>query len=169
MSETAAYRTLTVEHCDGDGVDIGSGGDPVVHWAISLDLAPEAYAKYNADKPPAHPIHIHCDCRMLPFKDETLDWVYSSHLLEDFWPWKSILNEWKRVIKPGGKIIILIPDKELWTEAVINGQPPNCAHQHEGKVGELTPFFFGWKIIRDSRTNLFPGDYSILFIAQKPS
>jgi SAM-dependent methyltransferase len=168
MSETSKYRELTTPHCDGDGVDIGAGGDPVVPWAISLDLAPEAYAKYNAGNPAVNPIHLHCDARFLPFKDETLDWVYSSHLIEDFKDWSPLLEEWKRVVKPGGKIIILVPDKELWKEAVDNGQPPNCAHQHEATEGELSEYFRDWQVVRDSRTNLFPGDYSILFIARKP-
>lgn len=169
MSETARYRSITVQHCDGDGIDIGSGGDPVVPWAISVDLAPEAYAKYNAGNAPPNPIHLHCDARILPFRDDTLDFLYSSHLLEDFWPWKNLLEEWKRVVKPGGKIIILIPDKELFARAVRAGQPPNCAHQHEGRQGELTDYFQGWTILRDSLTELFPGDYSILFIAIKPA
>jgi len=169
MSETARYRNLTVTHCDGDIIDIGSGGDPVVPWAISVDLAPEAYAKYNAGNVPANPIHLHCDARILPFKDSTLDVVYSSHVLEDFEKWYYILAEWSRVLKPGGKIIIIIPDKELWKIALDAGQPPNCAHQHEGTPGELSQYFHGWTIIRDSRTDLFPGDYSILFIAQKPA
>lgn len=169
MSETAKYRELTVVHCGGDGIDIGSGGDPVVPWAVSVDLAPEAYARYNACNAPENPIHLHCDARILPFKDDTLDWVYSSHVLEDFWPWWGILKEWKRVLKPGGKIIILIPDKELWAEALKRGQPPNCAHQHEGHPGEISEYFKGWHIFRDSLTGLFDGDYSILFIAQKSS
>lgn len=168
MSETAKYRSLTVEHCDGDGIDIGSGGDPVVPWAISVDLAPDAYAQYNAGNPPPNPIHLHCDARILPFKDGTLDWVYASHVLEDFWPWGPVIDEWSRVLKRGGKLIILIPDKELWAAAIAAGQPPNCAHQHEGSPGEIGQYFHEWTILRDSRTDLFPGDYSILFIAVKP-
>lgn len=168
MSETSKYRSLTVEHCTGNGVDLGSQGDPVVPWAIQVDLPDEEFRKYSGGQPRAHTIHWKGDCRVLPFKDETLDWVYNSHLLEDFWPWTPLLIEWKRVIKPGGKIIILIPDCQLWAEAIRRGQPPNCAHKHEGTEGELSTFFPGWNIIRDSRTNLFQGDYSLLFIAQKP-
>jgi predicted SAM-dependent methyltransferase len=167
MSETAKYRSLTVEHCSFYGIDIGSGGDPVVPWAIQVDLPLNEFIKYNG-KSPDNFVHLGCDCQNLPFKDSTLDFVYSSHVLEDFWPWHSILFEWKRVLKPGGKIIIILPDKELWKKALEAGQPPNCAHQHEGTPGELSQYFHNWKIIRDSRTNLFPGDYSILFIAQKP-
>ncbi len=42
-SETAKYRHLTAEYCFQNdmpavGVDIASQGDPVVPWAIQLDL-----------------------------------------------------------------------------------------------------------------------------------
>jgi len=168
MSETARYRHLVVEYCSGSGVDVGSGGDPVVPWAIQVDLPWDKFREYNGGRDPDSPIQLTCDAGNLPFKDGTLDFVYSSHLLEDFWPWKPLLTEWKRVVKPRGYVVILIPDKELWAEALKRGQPPNCAHKHEGTVGELTRYFTDWKIIRDSRTNEFSGDYSILFIARKP-
>jgi SAM-dependent methyltransferase len=168
MSETSKYRHLTVTHCGGNGIDIGSGGDPVVPWAISIDLPSEDYHRYNAGTRPENAIHLNCDARILPFKDKTLDFVYSSHLLEDFHDWKPVLQEWGRVLKPGGFIVILVPDRERWRAAVDAGQPPNCAHRHEGSVGELSRYFKGWNVIRDSLTNLSDTDYSILFIATKP-
>lgn len=168
MSETDKYRHLTTPYCLGNGVDIGSGGNPVVPWAISMDLPEADFSQYNSGHAPEHSIHFRCDARILPFKDSTLTFAYSSHLLEDFEDWSPILHEWKRVLIPGGYMVILIPDKTLWEKAVQNGQPPNCAHRHEGFPGELTSYFPGWTIIRDSITNLSESDYSILFIAQKP-
>lgn len=167
MSETAKYRGLTVPYCQGSVVDIGAGGDPVVPWAITFDLPHVEFEKYNARPPVIRP-NLEGHCSDLPFKDGSIGTAYSSHVLEDFKHWHGVLSEWARVVQPGGHVVIVIPDRELWLQAVANGQPPNCAHQHEGKEGELTPYFPGWEIIRDSRTNLFPGDYSILFIARKP-
>lgn len=48
----------------------------------------------------------------LPFKNNTLDYVVSSHMIEhSFDPIKTV-NEWLRVIKPGGYIFMIIPHKE---------------------------------------------------------
>jgi SAM-dependent methyltransferase len=170
MSETAKYRHLTARYCHGNGVDIGSGGDPVVPWAISFDLPREEFATYNAGNIPEHCIHFHGDATQLPFRRNTLDFVYSSHLLEDFADWTPVLTEWVRVLKPGGRLVILIPDKARWNVAVSNGQPPNCAHQHEGFVGELTQHaekLGTLNVVEDRLTDLFPADYSILFVAIK--
>lgn len=170
VSETSKYRHLTVPHCRGNGVDIGCGGDPVVPSSIRFDLPPAEYAKYHSGNPPEFDIHYGGDATSLPFKDGTLDYVYSSHLLEDFADWEPIVREWLRVIKPGGRLVILIPDKELWAEALRRGQPPNCAHRHEGTVGELTDLIHrlgGARALEERRTECFPGDYSILFIAQR--
>jgi SAM-dependent methyltransferase len=168
MSETAKYRDLTVPYCMGNGIDIGSQNDPVVPWAISLDLPPEEYARYTSGLAAENSIQWRGDASSLPFKDGVCDFVYSSHVLEDFLDWAPYLQEWTRVLKPGGHLIILIPDKHLWNEAVRRGQPPNCAHKHEGRPGELTEMLSDrYKIIRDSLTNKFESDYSILFVGRK--
>lgn len=169
-SETAKYRHLTVEHCNGNGVDIGSGGDPVVPWAINFDLPRDAFAKYHSEHDPRHVIQFGGDAKSLPFKDGVLDFVYSSHLLEDFLDWDPVLREWMRVLKPGGRLVILVPDKKLWADALARGQPPNCAHTHESFPGEISQYVSRlgrMPVIRDSLTNCFEGDYSILFVGIK--
>lgn len=171
MSETEKHRDQTVQYCVGNGIDIGSQNDPVVPWAISLDLPHDEYAVYTSGKAPENSIQWRGDGRDLPFKDSKLDFVYSSHVIEDFVDWAPILTEWTRVLKPGGKLIIMLPDKLRWNEAIRNGQPPNCAHQHESYEGELTwtvnHMKLPLKVIRDSFTNKSPADYNILFVAEK--
>lgn len=169
-SETAKYRHLTTEHCRGNGVDIGSGGDPVVPWAINFDLPNDEFDRYHSGHPPRKPIQYGGDAKNLPFKDGTLDFVYSSHLLEDFFDWDPVLREWMRVLKPGGKLVILVPDKKLWNDAIARGQPPNCAHTHESYPGEISKYvgrLGRMRVIRDSLTECFPNDYSILFVGVK--
>jgi SAM-dependent methyltransferase len=48
----------------------------------------------------------------LPFKDNTLDYVLSSHVIEHFFDPVKALREWHRVIKPGGYIFIIAPHKD---------------------------------------------------------
>jgi hypothetical protein len=79
------------------------------------------------------------------------------------------LKEWARPLKPGGFLVILLPEKELWKKATENGQPPNLAHKHEGTVGELSTYAqgLGCEIVEDRLTALFDGDYSILAVFKK--
>jgi predicted SAM-dependent methyltransferase len=48
----------------------------------------------------------------IPLADESAEYVYSSHMLEHLWPHDAdhILAEAYRVLKPGGRIRIVVPD-----------------------------------------------------------
>ena len=175
MSETAKYRTLTVPFCQGNGLDIGSGGDPVVPNAIQLELPPKEYHHYRSGDVHGVPIQWHGDCWNLPFKDNTLDFVYSSHLIEDFdhKRWPQLLGEWVRCLKPGGWLVILVPEFERWNYAVrVLGQIPNCSHwAPEPSLGELTTVFqkLGLTEINEDLTDLHPNDYTIMAVGKKAS
>lgn len=58
------------------------------------------------------PIDIIADGDKLPFYDESLDFVLSSHVIEHFENPLATLREWMRVIKSGGYIFIICPHKE---------------------------------------------------------
>lgn len=112
MSETAKARPRLSEFCIGSGLDIGFGGDSIVPWAITMDMD-KPYTQVGSN-----PQQLYGDCRVLPFLSGSLDFIYSSHLIEDFY-WneiKLILNEWIRVLKPSGKIILYQPDQQAYLE-----------------------------------------------------
>jgi len=171
MTETSRYLHLTTPYVTGlNVIDIGSQGDPVVPRAIQIELPPDDYSHYTSGKTLDGPAW-RGDGRMLPFKDRTVDCVYSSHLIEDFEDWRPAVVEWWRVLKLGGHLIVLTPDNDLWNAAVAAGQCPNCSHRHCGKVGELTRLIKAIDrkaaILEDRLTNCHPGDYTILFVARK--
>jgi len=74
------------------------------------------------------------DCRRLPFEDETFDVLMNQYLLdilpvEDFVP---LLSEFKRVLKPGGRIVLVHMTKgEKWVNQIYEGiyrlKPPLLA------------------------------------------
>jgi len=69
--------------------------------------------------------HLHShDITVLPFKDNSVDLIYSSHVLEYFDRTEvlSVLNEWKRVLKPNGILRLGVPDfKSMVTLYLIYG------------------------------------------------
>lgn len=169
-SEIERYRELVVPWCVGNGCDVGSGGVPAVPWAIQIEFPEKDYAHYHSgDKRAQPPNSFRGFADDLPFKDGALDFLVSSHLLEDFSDWKPCLKEWTRVLRRGGKLIILIPEKSLWEAEMKRGRTPNCSHRHEGTVGELSRYarLMNWKVIKDELTSLVPDDYSIIFVAEK--
>jgi ubiquinone/menaquinone biosynthesis C-methylase UbiE len=93
------------------GLDIGFGGRSIINTAINIDQ-PQPYQEGCSDSQ-----HLKGDARNLYwFKDACLDYVYSSHLLEDFEDKKPILIEWIRVLKSGGLLILLLPDQKRYVK-----------------------------------------------------
>jgi len=72
---------------------------------------------------------LKCDLRKLEIASDSADAVAAIHVLEHFYEWEvaEVLTEWKRVLKPGGKMILELPcmDKVFAyvTNCVINKEP----------------------------------------------
>lgn len=174
MSEAAKYKHLFVNYChreDGEpgcGVDLGSQGYCTIPWAIQLDLPPSEFAAYCGGAPQHGPIALRGNAKHLPFDAGSLDFVLASHVLEDFpqTQWPAIFTEWKRVLKPGGRLIILVPEVERWNYAIrVLHQPPNCAHSApEPSVGDMSrvAMQIGLEVVEERLTECYPGDYTIL-------
>lgn len=108
-------------------LDIGYGGDPVTPWAVCCDMAGGSYTNVGSA-----PQQLGFDCRDLPFKNETLDGIFSSHVIEDFTyaEQAQILREWIRVLARGGVIVLLQPDqKRFEAHCRATGQGLNLAHK----------------------------------------
>ena len=108
-SETSKCRARLAPFCTGYGLDLGFGGDAIVPHAIGMDM-PQPYADVGK-----RPVQLGGDATQLVwFADSTLDFIFTSHLLEDFVAIAPILAEWLRVLKPGGRLIIFCPDEQVY-------------------------------------------------------
>lgn len=126
VSETSKCRARLAPFCTGYGVDLGFGGDPITPHAIRVDF-PRPYTEVGNN-----PVQLGGDAANLVwFRDGTLDFVFSSHLLEDFDDTAAPLREWLRVLKPGGRLIIFCPDEARYrVHCERTGQFHNPNHKH---------------------------------------
>jgi|GEM_PF-3197056 len=53
--------------------------------------------------------YYHCFAEELPFPDSTFQTAICSHLLEHVFKPEDVLKEVRRILKPGGKIIVVVP------------------------------------------------------------
>lgn len=63
------------------------------------------------------------DLKNLTFKEGSLEEIYSFHVLDHLFPQEIIeaLNSWKRCLKKGGKLYIIVDDFEYICRALVGG------------------------------------------------
>ncbi|MDA1277812.1 MAG: class I SAM-dependent methyltransferase [Verrucomicrobia bacterium] len=83
-------------YCQGKGIDIGWGGDPITPDVRGWDIE-------DGDA------HL-----MAGVENETYDFVYSSHCLEHLEDIERALQNWWRILKPGGFLILYLPERDLF-------------------------------------------------------
>lgn len=125
-SETSRCRARLAPYCQGYGLDLGFGGDPITPSAIRMDM-PQPYTYVGS-----LPVQLGGAAENLFwFRDNVLDFIYSSHLLEDYEDVESVLREWLRVLKPGGMLITFCPDEKVYRKHCAETyQVYNPAHKH---------------------------------------
>ena len=127
-SETSRVRHLVLPYCVGYGCDIGFGGEKIVQMSCDgIDL-PLPYAFVGKDK-----IDIPCDVikEEIPVEDNRYNYVYSSHLIEDFADTSDALKKFIRILKSEGNLILVFPDQQKYEEICNRtGQPINEHHVH---------------------------------------
>ncbi len=128
-SETSKVRHLVMGYCQGYGCDIGFGGDKIKKEnCAGIDYA-SPYAYTGRDK-----VDIACDVmnEKIPVANDTFDYVYTSHLIEDFKDTKQALEEFIRILKPGANLILVFPDQKIYEEYCSKtGQYLNTHHIHK--------------------------------------
>lgn len=174
FSETSFCRHIIQEYIAGPNVlDIGSGGDPVIPTAVQIELPDEQFHSYGHCHPVTVVPQLRSEAwfRKLPFKDNVLDTVFSSHLIEDYWDREVLLEEWLRVVRPGGTLILLVPDKARFNAAVAAGGGGNANHKREWTIGEGEAWAKqrgGVEVVREGFTEVRgPADYNVIVVFRK--
>jgi SAM-dependent methyltransferase len=104
MKETSKLKKLWTKeelaYFEGKGIDIGCGDDPIFENVYKFDL----------DQGDANEISKHVS--------EKFDFVYSSHCLEHMQNPLHSMQEWWKLLKPGGHLIVIVPDEDLYEQGI---------------------------------------------------
>ena len=94
---------LVATYCQGRGVEVGPGEHPYCDPARTIFVD-----KY--DKTPKHlSVQKIENAWALPFPSSAFDFLLSSHCLEHCPDTIRTLMEWKRVLRPGGRLVLILP------------------------------------------------------------
>ena len=97
-------KALIEQYCPGRGVEIGPGKHPYCNAARTVFLDKHTNNKDGTPSP-----DIVSDAWQVPVTDTQFDFLFSSHCLEHCPNTLKTLYEWKRVMKPGGTMFLILP------------------------------------------------------------
>src|SRR3989338_7925826 len=107
-------RDILRKICIGKGADIGCGSNKVSENAIGIDLTAKGEkGKAGNQKNMISKADICTSGDDLPFKNNELNYIVAKHNLEHYNNPEKTLLEWKRVVKKGGKIGVIVPDNDF--------------------------------------------------------
>ena len=106
-------------------LDLGCGNGKFAYWnrgkvttMLAADLAP-----WFADRASAELPLLRADLRALPIRDEIVDKVFSIDVLEHLTlaDIASVLNEAHRILRPGGRAVVMVYHRSFLYYYVFNG------------------------------------------------
>lgn len=151
-------RSLTIQrYCKGRGVEIGAFEQPV--------LVPRGSSATYVDRVPAlhwksHPEYAHLrivepdiiddGLSLCTIADDRFDYLVAAHVLEHADDPISALKAWVRVVKPGGHVVVIVPDMRFVGEE----KRPLTSFEHLLRDHEEGPHTSAEEHYRDIAVNM---------------
>ena len=107
MQRRAHDSRFATRYFVGHGIDVGGGHDSL---ALFVELFPliRNVVIYDAPQGDAQ--------KLVNVDDESFNFLFSSHCLEHVRDPVEALANWIRVIRPGGYLVISVPDEDLYEQ-----------------------------------------------------
>ncbi len=102
-------RRFTTRWFVGNGIDIGSGNDPLTQYSSFFPLT-KSIKEWDVRNGDA--------MFMEDVADESYDFVHSSHCLEHMVDPYVALENWIRICKKDGHLVIMFPDEDLYEQGL---------------------------------------------------
>jgi SAM-dependent methyltransferase len=159
---------LDVASGEGYGSSLLSGAASRV---IGVDLCPDAVAHARAAYASENLEFLVGRCTALPIADASIDLVVSFETLEHVHEPELVLDEFRRVLKPDGLLLLSTPDRDVYAVELHRDNP---FHLREVNVCELRSLLgcrFGWqrlfrqRLVRGSLVVEEPDDLALEQVA----
>ena len=149
----------------GQGLDVGAGDFRVLPHVTTVDNGDHAQFGFSV-KPD---VKVESADNMPVFGSQSMDFVYSSHLLEHIQDTRRALREWWRLVKMGGYLVLYLPHASYYPRI---GQPgANPTHLHDFLPSDIITHMEGvsgasWDLLECQERNK-DDEYSMLLVFKK--
>lgn len=160
-NESAKIKWELVPYTRGKGLDLGCGPYKTFPHFIGVDNGNHAQFGWNI-KPD---VFVETCEDLSLFASQSMDFVFSSHLLEHIADYPKALKEWMRVLKPGGYLILYLPDEDEYPKVGEEGANPD--HKWNVNYDKVVEAMSGsWDLVDFQKRN--EGfEYSLFFVFKK--
>ncbi|MEO5679237.1 MAG: class I SAM-dependent methyltransferase [Acidimicrobiales bacterium] len=110
---THPERLAILPYVRGRTLEVGCGHRKTAEQVVGVDLTPGGHRGTvgNAAGQESQ-ADVAASGEALPFAAESFDSVIARHNLEHYIDTAGVLIEWRRVLKPGGTLAVILPDEE---------------------------------------------------------
>lgn len=144
---THPERLAVLAHATGDRVlEIGCGYRKTSPEYVGVDLVGGGeLGRVGNVKGKRSQADIAADGDRLPLRAEAFDTVVARHNLEHYVDLVGALGEWRRVVRPGGTLVAVVPDEERYDGSTLALDPTHYHAFSERFVQHLLPLV-GWRL-----------------------
>lgn len=111
LEEQEVLGAIKNEIENGIVLDLGCGGQKIHPKAVGVDFRSNGQLGCGCNETITAATDVVADVTDLkPFEDASADAIVAKHILEHVLDIPKAIKEWRRVLKPGGKLVIVCPD-----------------------------------------------------------
>ena len=153
-TQTASYsdedhpeRLAALAHAPhGKVLEIGCGYRKTSTEFIGIDLVPRGERGTVGNvRGKTSQADIAAEGDRLPVRDGGADCVVARHNLEHYVDIVGVLEEWRRAVRPGGRMVAIVPDEDRYPGSTVALDPTHYHAFSERSLSRLLPLT-GWGI-----------------------
>lgn len=157
--ETHPERLLILPYVTGRCVEVGSGHRKTAESVIAVDHVRTGQVGNVSGR--AISLDVQSVGEALPFASASFDSLIARHNLEHYIDTAGVLAEWKRVLKPGGTLAVILPDEEHYHGRTVDMDPTHFHAYTRGALARLCELV-GFDVVR---TDTALDQWSFLLVA----
>jgi SAM-dependent methyltransferase len=126
--------------------EIGCGYRKTADDFVGIDLVPGGEpGRVGNVRGRASQADVAAEGDRLPLRDGALDCVVARHNLEHYVDVVGVLQEWRRVVRAGGRLVAVVPDEIRFPGSTLALDPTHYHAFSEASLARLLPLT-GWRV-----------------------